>query len=260
MLCRDTSAGWSAGLRSLEFLAIGDPSANLFYDLPQCCSIGISTSPVFLTLPPRANTFVPLDFSVPMEDHSHPVQDDLRNICQRLYVIQDRRLLEQSLKCREWRTRSWLSSVSFDRGHKRGLLAAYECACSKADINIKIKSGFKNILSQQSILSGLPDRDIQTFHRDWILCTDIDITLGRADRVSCDRHCFPVRTAKDRLPVRNSPPNAPGRLVSVATDILLICLVLTPPFHFQASRILLRHVREVRCPGSPGSLLPASSW
>ena len=236
MLCRDTSAGWSAGLRRLEFLAIGDPSANLFYDLPKSCSHWNLYESCILNLAAQGKYFCSLGLLCSHgREPLRPIQDDLRNICQRLYVIQDRRLLEQSLKRREWRTRSWFSSVSFDRSHKRGLLAAYECACSKTDINIKIKSGFKNILSQQSILSGLTDRDLQTFHRDWILCTNIDISLGRADRISCDRHCFQydMRIAFQYGTVHERSRVA---LVSVAADILLICLVCRRKFPLQASR------------------------
>ena len=40
--------------------------------------MGISTRPVLLILPPRANTFVPLDFSVPMEaNQSAPNTENL---------------------------------------------------------------------------------------------------------------------------------------------------------------------------------------
>ncbi len=101
-----------------------------------------------------------------------------------LHVIQHGRLLEQALERREWRTRSRFAAVAFDGGHQRGFLAADECACAKTDINIKIKAGFENILAQQSVFSGLIDRDLQTLDRDWILCTDIDIALRRADRIS----------------------------------------------------------------------------
>ena len=38
MLCRDTSAGWSAGLSRFKLLAVGDTAADLFDDLAQCGS------------------------------------------------------------------------------------------------------------------------------------------------------------------------------------------------------------------------------
>ena len=60
---------WAA----LNFLPPGMPPPISSMISRRVVPMGTSTRPVLLILPPRANTLVPLDFSVPMEaNHSGP--------------------------------------------------------------------------------------------------------------------------------------------------------------------------------------------
>ena len=52
---------------ALNFFPLGMPPPISSTISRNVVPIGISTRPVFLILPPRANTFVPLERSVPME-------------------------------------------------------------------------------------------------------------------------------------------------------------------------------------------------
>ena len=53
---------WAA----LNFLPWGTPPPMSSTTVRRVVPMGISTRPVLVILPPRANTLVPLDFSVPM--------------------------------------------------------------------------------------------------------------------------------------------------------------------------------------------------
>jgi hypothetical protein len=60
--------------------------------------MGTSTSPVFLILPARAKTFVPLLFSVPMDaNHSAPFLKNMADIGEGFHVVNGGRFSPQSL-------------------------------------------------------------------------------------------------------------------------------------------------------------------
>ena len=56
------------------------------------------------------------------------------------------------------------------------------------EADVEIETGAEDVLAQQTILMSLLDGDVQTFHSDGILGTDIDVTLGCADGIAGDGH------------------------------------------------------------------------
>ena len=91
-------------------------------------------------------------------------------------------------------------------------------------MQIEIETGTEDVLAQQTVLSGLIDRDLQARHGDRILRTDIDVALGRADGVARDGHRLDdaVRVAFQHGAVHERTGIA---LVRVADDVFLRCLV-----------------------------------
>ena len=83
-----------------------------------------------------------------------------------------------------------LSTVSFDGGHQCGLFTANECAGTQSQVDIEIEIRTEKILAQQSVFSCLTNRNAETIYGDWILCTNVDITLICADCVSGNSHCL----------------------------------------------------------------------
>jgi hypothetical protein len=66
--------------------------------------------------------------------------------------------------------------------HQRRLFAADKSAAAETEFDIKIKAGTEDILAQETVFTGLINRDLQTVDGDRILGTDIDKALVRADR------------------------------------------------------------------------------
>ena len=163
------------------------------------------------------------------------VEDNLRDVGVGLNVVENGGLLIQTLYSRERRTRTRLAALAFDGGHQSGFLAADERAGAETKLHVKIEAGAENIFAEQTVFTRLVDGNLQTLNRDRILCTDINTTLGSADRVAGDRHGFDqgVRVAFEDGTVHESTGVA---FVGVAANILLISLVACREFPLQAGR------------------------
>ena len=160
------------------------------------------------------------------------LEDDLRDVGVGLNVVEDGGLSVQALDSRERGTGTGLAALAFDRGHQSGLLAAYERARAQTQLDVEIEAGAEDILAEQAVFMRLIDRDLQSLDSDRILRTDIDVALGGADRVACDRHRFQndVGIALENGTVHE---RAGVAFVGVAADILLICVVACGEFPFQ---------------------------
>ena len=192
---------WAA----LNFLPPGMPPPISSTISRRVVPMGTSTRPVLLILPPRANTLVPLLFSVPMEaNQSAPVEDDLGDVGVGLHVVQDGGLAEQALHRREGRTGPGLAPLALDGGHQGGLLAADKGAGAQLELHVKVKAGAEDVLAQQAVLPGLLDGDLQPLHRDGVLGADIDVALVGADGVAGDGHGLDARCG-GRPPARSGP-------------------------------------------------------
>ena len=188
---RNTAAGRTAGLRRLEPLAIGNASADLFDDLAERCAHGDFHQADVRDLAAEGEHLGALgglgtDRGIPLRS----LEDDLGDVGIGLDVVEDGRLPEETFHSRERRPRAGLSALAFDGGHQRRLLAADESAGAETDLDVKIKSGSKDVLTQEPVLPGLFERDLQTLNSDWILGADIHIALAGADREACNGHCL----------------------------------------------------------------------
>ena len=155
MLRRDASAGGAASLSCLELVAAGNAAADFLYDFPEGGAHGDFHQAVCLILPPRANTLVPLDFSVPMEvNQSAPLRMNLGNIGVGFHVIEDSGLAEEALYSRERRTAPGLAALALDGGHQGRFLAAHKGAGAQTQLHVKTEIRVENILAQQAVFPG----------------------------------------------------------------------------------------------------------
>ena len=139
--CGDAAAGRTAGLRSLELSAVRDAAADLFDDLAERgAHRDLHKTGVGDLAAEREDLRALRLFGTHGREPVGALQDDLRNVCISLNVVEDGRLAEQTLDSREWRSWSWFTSVAFNRCHKGCFLTTDESTCTKSQINIKIKS------------------------------------------------------------------------------------------------------------------------
>ena len=140
LLC-DNTAGRTAGLHSLELLAMGDSAADIIYDLAERCSHRNLYKTRVADLACEGEYLCSM--AILGTDGCEPlaaVIDDLRDICPCLNIIDDSRLAPETLVSREWRT--WLrhTPVSLDGLEKSSFLSADECASAESDLDIIIKA------------------------------------------------------------------------------------------------------------------------
>ena len=220
VLSRDAAAGRTAGLRRFELLAVRDAAADVFDDLAQGRSHRDLHQTGVVDLAAEGEDLGALGF---LGTHGSkpvgPVQNDLRNVCPGLDVVQDRRTLEQTGDSRERRTGTRLTALAFDGGHQGCFFAADKSAGAETQLDIEVESGVKDVVAEQTIFLRLLDRDAETLDSDRIFGTDVDVTLVGADRVAGDRHGFENRV---RITFQNGTVHECTRVafVGVTADIL----------------------------------------
>jgi hypothetical protein len=74
-------------------------------------------------------------------------KNDVRNRCQRLYVINDRGPTPESNHSREWWPDSGDAALAFQRFHQRGFFSNLIRACAGVPANIKILAAAKDVLT-----------------------------------------------------------------------------------------------------------------
>ena len=104
--CRDAAAGRAAGLCSFELLAVRDAAADFFNNFTQGGTHRDLNKAGVVDLTAECEHLGALGSSrCPWRrNHSRSVEDDLRDVGIGLNVIQNGRLAEQALECRERRT------------------------------------------------------------------------------------------------------------------------------------------------------------
>ncbi len=125
--------------------------------------------------------------------------------------------------------------MTFDRRHKRGFLAANECARAELKLYIEFEARTENIISEQAVFSCLLDSYFQALYGNRILRADINITLMRADCVARDCHCLEnrVRVAFENGPVHK---RAGVALVCIAAYIFCVIILIFSKLPFYARR------------------------
>ena len=150
--------------------------------------MGTSMRPVFLILPVRAKTFVPFDFSVPIDGIVvEPLGEDRRDVGKGLDVVQVRgHVPETAGRLGETRrTGTRHAALAFDGGNERRGFAADKRAGAFLDLEVEIEAAAQDVLAQEAHGPRLLDGDAEVLDRKRILVPHIEIAVLRADG---DRH------------------------------------------------------------------------
>src|SRR5699024_10613604 len=149
-ICRDTSAGGTAHLNSLELLVVLDAAADIVDNFAESHSHGNLDQTALLDLAGKSEYLgtVGLLRALGREGFS-AVGDDPRHVGVCLYVIDVGGKFPVTLGCRERRFQTRHTALAFQRRDQSCLLAAYECARAGFDADIKIKVCAEKILTQE---------------------------------------------------------------------------------------------------------------
>src|SRR4029077_4617887 len=115
---------------------------------------------------------------------------NLRHVCERLNVIDHRRLIPQSLLNGEWRLVPWLGTLAFDRFQQSALFAANVSAGTDEKIQLEREIASKDFLPQQSFLPAPPKLFLQDSFLMFVLVADVENALARPRNQACKNHSF----------------------------------------------------------------------
>src|SRR5205085_6986923 len=107
---------------------------------------------------------------------------------ERLDVVHDSRLSEQSYLDRERRLVARLAPVPLDRLEESRLLAADIRAGADAELDVEGEAGAHDVAAEQSSRARVRERVLQALVRERILGAHVDVAALAAGRVRGDRH------------------------------------------------------------------------
>ena len=187
----DTAAGRTAGLSSFELLAAGNAAADFFNDFSEGGTHGDFNETGVGDLTAECEYLGTLGgCGTHGGEPFGSVEDDLCDICESFYVIDDGGLAEKTFYSGERRTGTGFAAVTFDRGEKSGFFAANECACAETESDLEVEAGAEDVVAENAVFFSLLDCDFETVNGDRVFCTNVDVTFVSADCVTCDSHCF----------------------------------------------------------------------
>ncbi len=160
-----------------------------------------------------------------------PHIDDFRHIGPGLHVVDNRRGAEQPLLGRIRRPRHGLADATHDGSHERRFFPAHKGPGPLVDLQVETELGAQDVFPQETKLPGLGNGLAQTFDRQGIFVTHVNVTRLRPDGISPDDHALDdrMRVAFHDRPIHKGPGVA---FVAVANDKLDLAFALTaqPPF------------------------------
>ena len=222
----EAAAGGTTGLHGLELAAILDAATDLVdnltkgdahRDLDQTHVVDLAGEGEHLGSGRLLGT-----------DGAEPVGalgDDDGDVGQGLDVVHVRGLVHIAAHSGEWGLQGGLAALAFHRVDKGGLFAADESTGTVAELDVEVEASAEDVLTEEAILAGLADGDLQTVDGQRILGTDVHKTLAGTDGVATDGHGLDdaVGVTLEDGTIHESTGVA---LVGVADDVLLVGLVL----------------------------------
>src|SRR5690606_22454417 len=115
------------------------------------------------------------------------LEDDVRNVRERLDVVDDGGLTEEARLDRERRLVARLAAVPLDRVDESGLLAADVRAGALAELDVEAEAATGNVVAEPSVFPGALDRVGDALGRERVLAADVDVAAFGADSEARDR-------------------------------------------------------------------------
>ena len=191
LISSDTAAGRAAGLDSFEFFAVRDAAADVINKLAKGCTHGNfnKTDVIYFTAKCKYLGTFGTGGTV-FGKFLNAVAENIRNGCKSFYVVNNGGFIPKTADCRERRTGSWHTAKALDGMEKSSFFAADECACTKADMCAEAKSAAEDIITEKALCFCHGNGVAKAFYCGGVFCTDIEITFGCADGITCDGHTF----------------------------------------------------------------------
>ncbi len=156
--------------------------------------MGTSTRPTLLTSPVRAKTLVPLLRRVPMPAYHFPpfrmIWGTLARVSTLLRTVG---FFQSPWMAGKRRPGPGHAPFPFDGRHQRGLFAADKGPGPAVDLQVKIETRPEDILSQETVVPGLFDGEVQRLDGQGVFGPAVDVALVRADGLGRDDHAFQYR-------------------------------------------------------------------
>ena len=190
----DTAAGRTAGLDCFEFFVIGNTAADIVNKFAEGCTHRNFNKADVVYFTAKSKNFGSFGTGGAIfGEFLYAVSEDIRNGCKGFNVVNNGGFVPKAANCRERRTGSGHTAKSLDGMEKRGFFAADECTCAKTDMCSERESGTEDVVAEKSLCFSHFDCVAKTFNRGGIFRTNIEITFGSADCVTCDGHTFDYR-------------------------------------------------------------------
>ena len=138
MLLRQTAARRSADLYGFKLRSFLKSAAYIINNFPQCTSHRHFNQTGIFNRTGQGECFG--SRASGCSDRTIPVgslQNDLRYVGKRFYVVEDGRFLPQSFFYRSWRFDTRHASFSFDGCRQCTSLSTYKCTCSAVDMHME---------------------------------------------------------------------------------------------------------------------------
>ena len=190
----DAAAGRTAGLDSFEFFAAGNSAADIVNKFAKGGTHGNFNKADVVYFAAKSENFGSFGTGgAVFGEFLHAVSEDIRNGCKGFNVVNNGGFVPKAANCRERRTGSGHTAKSLDGMEKCGFFAANESACAETDVCSEGESGTEDVVAEKSLCFSHFDCVAKTFNRGGIFRTNIEITFGSADCVTCDGHTFDYR-------------------------------------------------------------------
>src|SRR5690606_14316782 len=116
------------------------------------------------------------------------LEDDVRDVGERLDVVDDRGPAEEARLDRERRLVARLAAVPLDRVDESGLLAADVGAGALAELDVEAEAGAGDVIAEPALFAGALDRMGDALERERVLAAEVDVAVLGADGERRDRH------------------------------------------------------------------------
>jgi hypothetical protein len=154
--------------------------------------MGTSTSPPCFILPVRANTLVPLLFSVPYFAYSgHRGKQSMGILARVSTLLMLVGLFPQSAFGREGRPATWHSPFTFDGSNQCGFFSTNKSTCTFLDLDVEIEIGMsKMFLPRYPFSRACLMAMLSRFDGQRVFGTAINVTFRCANGVGTNHHSF----------------------------------------------------------------------
>ena len=191
ILFRQATARRTARLDCLELLTVGDTAADVVNQFAQGRTHGDFYQANIVDFTAECKYLRTLrTFRTVLCKRVLAFTQDEGDARERFYVVYDGRLFPQTLYSREGGTGAGHTALTFNRVQECRFFTAYECACAKTKVHAEGEVRTQNVIAEQAEFFRLLDCHVQSIYRDRVFRTNVEITVLRADCITCNHHTF----------------------------------------------------------------------